>query len=256
MAVQEPEWEDYAVKVHEWIQEAYTRVYESQEEMSDDQSKVGLAASYCLLAAHDYLKVAFFAFQKKLYHPGMACLRPVAEMAIAFLWCTFSTDDYVDRLGRWVKESFDKRKKTYERLDRWVLSESDRKAFGHKKAEWEKQYKQLFADLKGNLPPILNMLEEIDQRQGGGVSAKGLYPMLYATLCGSAHGVLVPDRYFTPRGSSPVDRRAHAPMPPDAPWASLTAIVYLVVGIYKFFGWEYSKFLSEYKQVLEPSGTP
>jgi len=253
MAIQEPNWPTYADKVHDWIQEAYARVYDSQEQMSTDQSKAALAASYCLLAAHDYLEIAFFAFHKKLYHPGMACLRPVAEMAIDFFWCTFLVDDYVDRLGRWAKRSFDQSRKTYESLEHWVLSESDRKALGPKKAEWEKRYEQLFEDIKADLPPVLNMLEEIDKRQGGEVAFRSLYPMLYSTLCSSAHGVLVLDRYFRPAGSA-IDRRKHAPMPPDGPWASLTAIVYLVVGIYKFFGWEYSKFLSEYKQLLEPSG--
>ncbi len=168
MAIEEPNWPTYAGKVHDWIQEAYARVYDSQEQMSVDQSKAGLAASYCLLAAHDYLEIAFFAFHKKLYHPGMACLRPVAEMAIVFLWSTFLVDDYVDRLGRWAKGSFDQSRKTYEHLEQWVLSESNRKVFGPRKAEWEKRYALLFEDIKGNLPPVLNMLAEIDERQGGG----------------------------------------------------------------------------------------
>ena len=255
MAIQEPDWANYLAKVHEWIQEAYARVYDSQEEMSADQSKVGVAASYCLLAAHDYLEIAFFAFHKKLFHPGMACLRPVAEMAICFLWCTYSVDDYVQRLGRWMKEWFKKERKRHQVLEQCLRSESDKKSFGSKKGEWERQYEQLFADIKGNRPPVLNMLEEIDKRQGGELSVQGLYPTLYSPLCGSAHGVLMPDRHFTSSGSS-IDRRAHTPMPPEAPRASLTAIVYLVVGIYTFFGWEYSKFLSEYKQLLSPSGTP
>ena len=253
MAIQQPDWEHYAAKVHEWIQEAFARVYDSQEEMSADQSKVTVAASYCLLAAHDYQEIAFFAFHKKLFHPGMACLRPVAEMAISFLWCTFSVDDYVERLGRWMKQSVDKARKRYGQLERWALSDSDKKSFGPKKAEWERHYGQVFGDLTGNLPPVLNMLQEIDKRQGREVSVQNLYPMLYSTLCSSAHGVLMPDRYFT-LSDSAIDRRRHAPMPPDAPWASLTASVYLVVGIYKFFGWEYSKFLNEYRQLLESPG--
>ncbi len=253
MAIQEPNWETYAAKVHEWIQEAYARVYNSQEAMSVHQSKVGLAASYCLLAAHDYLEMAFCAFHKKLYHPGMACLRPVADMFISFLWCTFSVEDYVDRLGRWMKKSFDKKRKTYERLEHCVLSDPETESFGSKKEEWETHYGGLFADLKGNRPPVLNMLEEIDKRQAEEASIQDLYPMLYSPLCRSAHGVLEPDRYFTPSGS-PIDRRQHAPMPPEAPWASLTVAVYLVVGIYKFFGWEYSNFLNEYRRLLKSPG--
>ncbi len=73
MAIAEPNWPTYADKVYDWIQEAFECVYNYQEEMSDDRSKAGIAASYCLLAAHDYLEIAFFAFHKKLYHPGMAC---------------------------------------------------------------------------------------------------------------------------------------------------------------------------------------
>lgn len=252
MTIEEPDWTKYADKVYDWIQEAYARVYDSQEQMSADQSKAGMAASYCLLAAHDYLEIAFFAFHKKLYHPGMACLRPVAEMAITFLWCTFSVDDYVDRLCRWAKEFFDKSKKTYERLERWAMDEQDRKAFEKRKEEWEKSHEKISLGLAGNWPSLLNMLEEIDRRRGEGMDYQALYPMLYSPLCGSAHGVLVLDRYFTPSGSA-IGRRQHAPMPPDAPWASLTAIVYLIVGIYKFFGWEYSEFLNEYKQMLGSS---
>ena len=100
MTTEEPNWTTYADKVHDWIQEAYAHVYNSQEQMSADQGKAALVASYCLLMAHDYLEIAFFAFDKKLYHPGMACLRPVAEMAITFLWCTFLVADYVDRFPR------------------------------------------------------------------------------------------------------------------------------------------------------------
>ena len=250
--VQEPEWENYKAKVDEWIQKAYTRVYESQEEMSADQSKAGCAALCCLLASQDYMEIAFFAFHKKRYHPGMACLRPVSEMAIHFLWCTFSVDDYADRFRRWAKKAFDQSRKKDERLEQWVLSESDRKALGPKKAEREKWYGELCGDTKG-LPPLLNMLEELDKRKGGEAEFRNLYPMLYSTLCSSAHGVFVPDRYFVPAGSA-IDRRKNAPMPPEGPWASLTAIVYLVVGIYMFFGWEYSEFLNEYEQLLKPSG--
>jgi len=244
-----PEWESYAAKAHEWIQEAYARVYNAQAEMTAEQTKVGLAASYCLLASHDYLEIAFFGFHKKLYHPGMACLRPVAEMAITFLWCTFAVEDYVDRLGRWAKDPFDKARKTYQRLEEWVLRETDKEAFAARKAEWDNEYERHFADLEGRLPSVLERLKQIDQRRGGGVSFQGLYPMLYAVLCASSHGVLVPDRYFVPADSA-IDRRAHAPMPPEAPWAALTAAVYLVVGVYQFFGWDYSGFLKQYRQLL------
>ena len=250
MTIQEPDWKGYASKVHEWIQEAYTRVYESQEGMSAEQSKVGLVASYCLLAAHDYMEIAFFAFNKKLYHPGMACLRPVAEMAITFLWCTSSVEDYIDRLSRWMKVPFDKARKDHDRLEEWVMSDLDKESFASRKREWDGHYQRLFANVEGNLPSVLNMLKEIDDRQGGEASFQGLYPMLYSTLCNSAHGTLVLDRYFTPTASA-IGRRQHPPMPNHAPWASLTATVYLVVGVYQFFGWEHSKFLKEYRQMLE-----
>ncbi len=37
------------------------------------QSKAGSAAPYRLLAAHDYMEIAFFAFRRKLHHPEMNC---------------------------------------------------------------------------------------------------------------------------------------------------------------------------------------
>ena len=57
-----------------------------------------------------------------------------------------------------------------------MLSESNRKVFGPRKAEWEKRYALLFEDIKGNLPPVLNMLAEIDERQGGGSDIPGPLP--------------------------------------------------------------------------------
>jgi hypothetical protein len=250
MSTDEPDWMKYATKAREWIQEALARVQEAEKQMSPDQKHVGLAASYCFLAAHDYLKIAFYAFHKKRYHPGMACLRPVVEMGITFIWCTMSVSDYLDRLRRWIKESFNKRDKTFKRLEDWVFSESDKEAFGTRKADWKEQ-QRFFKDLK-DLPPVLNMLEEIDKRKGGTPLFRILYPTLYSSLCDSSHARMVLDRYFTFSGTAYVPRR-HSPMPPDAPRASLTAVAFLIAGVYTFFGWECSKLLNEYQEIVEPS---
>jgi hypothetical protein len=244
----EPDWTKLRACVDKWLDEAYAQVQRAQPRMTEEQTHVAFAASFCLLSCYDYMASAFDAFEKGRFYAGLACCRPVAETAITFLWCVTAGADHRDRFERWMKTTL----KEYERFlsglsNTFAFRRGSRGLSGSLDKTREMLDK---LQHRKELPRLRQMLESLDRWLPGELKASDLYPMLYQYLCGSAHAGFMPERYFRVEGDV-VERVERLSMPGITPWVALTSAFYMAVSVLMYFRWDYAAIKAEYQEVLK-----
>lgn len=250
MSAATADWDKIADKALCWIEDAFVRVYKARSDAGDAERKVTFAASYCLLAVHEYMESAFLAMKARHYHAGLACCLPAIEMAVTFYWCTYDVDDFLARLQQWEAadaDEWDVRMREMARADLPIgLPEETPEKLPHRQLDPPPANGEPLPDVKA-------MLEELDRRVGHDGRFTYLYPTLYRPICASAHSRWAPQRYFQVGGPG-VARRKTPQQPPDAVWVVLTVCLALIGSIYHFFGWDVSPVKSEYTELIRSEG--
>jgi len=252
MQQREPDWSQLRACVGKWFSEAEARLERAQAEMTIEQSKVGFAAAYCLASCHDYLESALDAFDKGRPYAGSACVRPVAETAMIFLWCVPSDVDHQERIERWVKTSLKEEERFLDSLAKTSLFRQGDSEL----ADSLDGIRSMLDDLKHRkeLPNLKQMLESIDQRLSDNLRASDMYPMLYQYLCASSHARFAPERHFRSQGEI-VEKIDRLTMPRVVPWVALTSAFWLIFAIYGYFGWEVTEIKTEYAEAMRQINT-
>lgn len=251
MQCREPDWQGLWVATSSWLEDAYSRVQKAESSMTDEESHVALAASYCLLSCYDYLASAFDAFKNGRFHAGLACCRPVAETAITFLWCVQQCDEgFRARVERWMKRTLLEDERFIKELSETSVFQQHSKS--HSLEGSLKRTREILDKVSSrkSLPNIKQMLESMDDRSKKGESkATDYYPMLYQFLCSSAHAGFTPERYF--RIEEDIFKRVdRVEMPLATPWAVLTSAFCMAATVFISFGWDCAHLKTEFQERL------
>ena len=250
MADTKPDWEFLLEKVSSWLKECQNRLQATQAHMTVAQSKIMFVALYCLRASQEYFASAFESYKANRFRAGLACCRPVAEMAIIFLWCLQDAEDPVLRTHRWAKDTHWRYMQFLEELSQCkLLAHPPAKDSIAEALELERYVLRQLASLR-KLPNIKQMLESIDGDFMEDVKAADLYPMLYRFLSSPAHADFRPEYFFKIRRNHLEDME-QVRMDPIVPWVTLSVAWLLVAAVFKGFRWDHIHLRAEYEDIVE-----